>query len=152
MVKTLLAQKQFMLFVLAGGLSAIVEIGLMKYFSLKIPLVFPQEEDFYGLSYPFSNIFSTILAIVFNYFLSIKFVFEQGKHSKRREFTYFMVLSAISTILSLLAFNALYKWVFTDVLDLGFYRLSPLFFSKAFAILIVSFLNYGLKKRLIFNG
>lgn len=148
----LLRHKQVLLFIIAGGLSAIVEIGSFKLFSTYLPQAISQEQNFHGIHYPLSNIFSTSCGILFNYFLSIWFVFERGKHSKRKEFAYFMVVSFISTILSLSFFQIFYSFIFKDNIDLIFYTLSPEMISKIAAILLVSILNYSVKKKIIFNG
>lgn len=148
----LLRQKQVFLFIVAGGLSAVVEIGSFKLFSIYLPQMLPQEQNFHGIHYPFSNILSTTCGILFNYFLSIWFVFERGKHSKKREFLYFMVVSFISTILSLSFFQFFYSYIFKDNINLIFYTLSPEMISKIAAILLVSILNYSVKKKIIFNG
>ena len=148
----LLRQKQVLLFIIAGGLSAIVEIGSFKIFSTYLPQAISQEQNFHGIHYPLSNIFSTSCGILFNYFLSIWFVFERGKHSKRKEFVYFMAVSFISTILSLSFFQIFYSFIFKDNIDLIFYTLSPEMTSKIAAILLVSILNYSVKIKVIFNG
>ncbi len=148
----LLRHKQVLLFIIAGGLSAIVEIGSFKIFSTYLPQAISQEQNFHGIHYPLSNIFSTSCGILFNYFLSIWFVFERGKHSKRKEFAYFMVVSFISTILSLSFFQIFYSFIFKDNIDLIFYTLSPEMISKIASILLVSILNYSVKKKVIFNG
>ncbi|WPO83311.1 GtrA family protein [Chryseobacterium sp. JJR-5R] len=148
----LLRQKQILFFIIAGGLSAVVEIGSFKFLSVSLPHLFPRETDFYGVHYPLSNIFSTSCGIITNYFLSIWFVFERGKHSKRKEFAYFMVVSFISTLLSLGFFQIFYSYVFKDNIDLMIYTLSPEITSKIAAILLVSVLNYSIKKKIIFNG
>jgi putative flippase GtrA len=90
MKELLIRQKQVLFFILAGGLSAVVEVGSFKAFSTYLPHVFARETNFHGIHYPLSNIFSTSCGIISNYFLSIWFVFERGKHSKRKEFAYFM--------------------------------------------------------------
>ncbi|MCX8533882.1 GtrA family protein [Chryseobacterium luquanense] len=148
----LLRHKQVLLFIIAGGLSAIVEIGSFKIFSTYLPQAISQEQNFHGIHYPLSNILSTSCGILFNYFLSIWFVFERGKHSKRKEFAYFMVVSLISTVLSLSFFQVFYSFIFKDNIDLIFYTLSPEMISKIAAILLVSILNYSVKKKVIFNG
>lgn len=152
MKQLLLKQKQVLFFIIAGGLSAIVEIGSFKLFSVNIPKIFSQEVDYRGIHFPMSNIFSTCCGIIFNYFLSIWFVFERGKHSKKKEFAYFMFISFLSTILSLTFFQIFFKYVFKDNLDLIMYTLSPEMISKISAIVIVSILNYSVKKNVIFNG
>lgn len=152
MQELLLRHKQVLFFIIAGGLSAIVEIGSFKIFSTSLPQIFTMEQNFHGIHYPLSNIFSTSCGILSNYFLSIWFVFERGKHSKRREFAYFMGVSFISTLLSLFFFQIFYSFIFKDNIDLFFYTLSPEMISKIAAILLVSILNYSVKKKVIFNG
>jgi putative flippase GtrA len=152
MRELLLRHKQVLFFIIAGGLSAIVEIGSFKIFSTYLPQMFSQEQNFHGVHFPFSNIFSTSCGILSNYFLSIWFVFERGKHSKKREFVYFMGVSFVSTLLSLFFFQIFYSYIFKDNIDLIFYTLSPEMISKIAAILLVSILNYSVKKKVIFNG
>ncbi len=152
MKKLLLKHRQILFFVLAGGISAIVEIGSFKIFSISIPSIISKESNFHGIYFPFSNLLSTTCGIVTNYFLSIWFVFERGKHSKKREFAYFMIVSFFSTLLSLLFFQIFYKYVFKYHLDLHYFTLSSEILSKISAILVVSILNYSLKKKIIFNG
>lgn len=152
MRQLLIRQKQVIFFVIAGGLSAIVEIGSFKLLSVYLPKLFSWEYNLYGIRYPFSNILSTCCGIISNYFLSIWFVFERGKHSKRKEFVYFISVSVVSTFISLLLFQLLFRFVFKDTIDLGFYVLSQEMMSKITAILLVSMLNYSIKKKVIFNG
>ena len=92
MKRIILRQKQVLLFIFAGAMSALVEILTMKVFSQIIPVFFEQETDFHGIKYPLSNVLSTFCAILFNYWLSVRFVFERGKHGKKREFFYFIIL------------------------------------------------------------
>ena len=152
MKELILRQKQVLFFIIAGGLSAIMEIGSFKLFSVQIPVFFQQEQNFKGIHFPLSNVFSTTAGIITNYFLSIWFVFERGKHSKKKEFTYFMLVSIFSTILSLAFFQLFYRFLFTDNLKLIFFTLSPEILSKISAIALVSILNYSVKKNVIFNG
>lgn len=152
MKEILLKQKQILLFAFAGALSAIVEIGTFKIFSVHLPQVFSQETNFHGIHFPLSNIFSTSCGIVTNYFLSIWFVFERGKHSKNKEFAYFMGISFLSTIVSLSFFQLFFRFVFLDYLNLGFFVFSQEMLSKIAAIVLVSVLNYTVKKKIIFNG
>ena len=152
MKELLLKHKQVLLFVVAGALSAVVEIGSFKIFSVYLPRVFSQENNFHGIHFPLSNIFSTSCGIITNYFLSIWFVFERGKHSKKREFAYFMFVSFFSTILSLIFFQLFFRFMFTAHLDLGYVVISKEILSKIAAILLVSVLNYTVKKKVIFNG
>lgn len=153
MKELLLKQKQIIFFVIAGALSAVVEIFTFKLFSLYLPNILAWEKNLNGIHFPMSNILSTMLGIISNYFLSIWFVFERGKHSKRKEFAYFMAISFGTTLLSLLFFQIFYVYIFkNDYLDLGFFVFSSEMLSKISAIVVVSIVNYTLKKKVIFNG
>lgn len=148
----LLRQKQVILFIIAGALSAVVEIGSFKIFSIYLPTVFPWEYRFHGIHFPLSNIFSTSCGILTNYFLSIWFVFVRGRHSKNREFVYFMGVSFLSTMVSLAFFQIFFGFVFSSHLDLSVIVISREMLSKVSAILLVSVMNYTVKKKIIFNG
>ncbi len=63
-----------------------------------------------------------------------------------------MLISFISTLLSLTFFQIFYSCIFKDNIDLVIYTLSPEVTSKIAAILLVSILNYSVKKKVIFNG
>lgn len=152
MLQKLLEQKQIMFFIIAGGLSAIVEIGSFKLFSTNLPSIIRSEYSFHGVKYPLSNIFSTTCGIIFNYFMSIWFVFERGKHSKKKEFIYFMIVSLFSTLVSLGMFQIFYHYTFAANFNLGFFTFSSEIISKIAAIVVVSILNYTVKKKIIFNG
>lgn len=152
MKQLLLKHKQILFFILAGATSAVVEIIMMKCFSYFIPQIFPQETNLYGIKYPFSNICSTACAILVNYWLSINFVFQTGKHSRKKEFTYFMLISGTTTLLSLSIFQVFINFVFLNPVDFKIYAFSPIILSKIMAIGIVSIINYMVKKRIVFNG
>ena len=152
MRELLLKQKQVLFFIIAGALSAVMEIGSFKIFSIYIPMLFADEYNYHGIHFPLSNIFSTGCGIITNYFLSIWFVFVRGKHSKRREFAYFMMVSFFSTVLSLTFFQVFFRYVFIHHIDAGFFVFSQEILSKISAILLVSVLNYTVKKNFIFKG
>lgn len=152
MKQLLLKHKQILFFIMAGATSAVVEIVMMKLFSHFIPQIFPQEVNFHGIKYPLSNICSTACAILVNYWLSINFVFQTGKHSRKKEFTYFMLISGTTTLLSLSIFQIFINFVFLEPIDFKIYALSPIILSKIMAIGIVSIINYIVKKRIVFNG
>ena len=152
MKRRIAKHRQILFFIIVGVVSVLIEVLMMKVFSYFIPLFFPQEVDFYGVKYIFSNIFSTFCAILANYWLSIKFVFQRGKYGKQREFTYFVLFSLVTMGLSLFIFQIFIHFIFTKPLDFKIYVFSPVILSKIMAIGIVSVLNYTIKKRFIFNG
>lgn len=153
MKQFILSNKQILFFMIAGAMSALIEISSFKLFSVEIPKVFVEETDFNGISFPLSNLFSTTLGIVSNYFFSIWFVFTRGKHSKSREFIYFMVISILTMLLSLLVFQLFYYFVYqNESFNLGFFTFSAEMLSKISAIVLVSILNYSVKKKIVFKG
>ncbi len=153
MKQFILSHKQILFFMIAGAMSALIEISSFKLFSVEIPKVFVEETDFNGISFPLSNLFSTTLGIVSNYFFSIWFVFTRGKHSKSREFIYFMVISILTMLLSLLVFQLFYYFVYqNESFNLGFFTFSAEMLSKISAIVLVSILNYSVKKKIVFKG
>lgn len=153
MKQFILSHKQILFFMIAGAMSALIEISSFKLFSVEIPKVFVEETDFNGISFPLSNLFSTTLGIVSNYFFSIWFVFTRGKHSKSREFIYFMVISILTMLLSLLVFQLFYYFVYqNESFNLVFFTFSAEMLSKISAIVLVSILNYSVKKKIVFKG
>lgn len=149
----LIKQKQILFFIIAGAMSAVVEVLTFKLFSVTLTQLFSWEKNIFGLHFPLSNVLSTVCGIISNYFFSIWFVFERGKHSKKREFAYFMVISFLSTLISLVFFQIFYTTIFrNEYFDLGFFVFSSEMLSKISAIVTVSGFNYILKKKVIFSG
>lgn len=142
---------QISLFILAGAMSALIEISAMKFFSLpqSLPSIFSFESRKYG--YPLSNVFSTSLGIISNYFFSIWFVFKRGKHSKRKEMLYFVLLSIITMFMSWGLFAFFHSYIHKPVKIL-FITLGDIVFCKAAAIVVVSVVNYISKKKLVFSS
>jgi len=56
MKELLLKQKQVLLFIFAGALSAVVEIGSFKILSLYLPKIFIHENNFHGIHYFFNKL------------------------------------------------------------------------------------------------
>jgi putative flippase GtrA len=144
-------KKQLILFFIAGALSAVIEICLMKLFSL--PQMFPHIFSFENKAnaYPLSNLFSTGGGILSNYFFSIRYVFERGKHSKRKEFSLFILLSVATMFMSWGVF-ALFHSFINKPIDLYFYTVGDIVFCKAAAIFLISLINYVAKKKIVFSN
>ncbi len=152
LAKIYVQRMQILRFGLVGAICALVEIILFRFFTQPqiLPSMFSIENA--RTDYPISNFLSTGFAIVLNYFLSIKYVFEQGKYSKRREFVYFVVLSVLTLLVSWRIFALFSNHVIMsdfEVMGVGF---NHLVVNKVIAIAITSLLNYGAKKRLVFDG
>lgn len=121
---------QILTFVVAGGICALLEFGLL------IALV-----EGAGMEPLVANPFAFTVAVLLNYVLSRRWVFETGRHSRRRELTYFLVFS-------LLAFgvNQGFFWLFVDGFTLD-YRV-----GKVLSIGGASVFNFLTKKFLVFKG
>ncbi len=139
---------QIFLFILIGALSAVVEICSFRLFSYPtfFPNFFSFEVDYY---YPISNFALSACGIIFNYFLSIWFVFKQGKHSKKKEFTFFMVISFFSMLMTWIVSASLLMFIKTPFCFI--FCISQEVFCKIIAIGIVAVFNYVIKKKFIFH-
>lgn len=144
-------KKQLVLFFLAGALSAVIEILCMKLLSL--PNMLPHFFSFENKSnaYPLSNLLSTGAGILSNYFFSIRYVFERGKHSRRKEFVLFFSLSIITMFMSWGAF-AFFHFFVNKPINFYFYTIGDIVFCKAAAIFAVSIINYVAKKKIVFSN
>ncbi|WP_245915798.1 GtrA family protein [Apibacter adventoris] len=144
-------KKQITLFFIAGVLSAIIEISLMKLLSL--PQILPRLFSFENKTnaYPLSNILSTGSGILSNYFFSIYFVFERGKHSKKKEFSLFLILSIITMFLSWAIFGFFHSFIYKPA-NFGIITIGDIVLCKGMAIFLVSSVNYIIKKKIIFSN
>ena len=118
---------QFFRYLFVGGISAVVNIGMLYVFT-----------DVCHLHYILSNVFSFTLGLIVNYLLSKKFVF-QGDVSinKAKEFLIYAVIGIIG-----LGLDTLLIWLFTDVGSI-YYMI-----SKLISTLIVLIWNFGARKLL----
>lgn len=146
------AHYQIIFFVLAGAVSAVIEVISFKIFSSVLPGLTSWEEDFMGVHFPLSNILSSILGIVSNYYLSIWFVFTSGKHSKRKEFSLFLALSVGTMLMSLALFQFFYNFVHPESMDFKLFAFSKEILSKISAIAVTAIINFIIKKRIIFHS
>lgn len=103
-------------------------------------------------AYPLSNIISTAGGIMSNYFLSIRYVFERGKHSKRKEFALFLILSIITMFMSWGIFAIFHSFIYKPINIFNIYTIGDIVFCKAAAILLVSLINYVAKKKIVFSN
>jgi putative flippase GtrA len=144
-------KKQIALFFIAGTLSAMIEVSLMKFFSLPqmLPHIFSFENK--TNAYPLSNLLSTGGGILSNYFFSIRYVFTRGKHSKKKEFSLFIILSVTTMFMSLGIF-AIFNSFIHEPVNLYFFTVGDIVLCKALAIFLVSLINYVAKKKIIFSN
>ncbi|MGM5630979.1 GtrA family protein [Apibacter raozihei] len=144
-------KRQVFLFLIAGAVSACIEIFSLLIFEKFLPVYFSFENLKNG--YPLSSILATGAGILSNYILSIRYVFKRGKHSKRKEFSLFLILS-IGTVIMTWALFTFFLSISTHLFSDIVFKHSKLniIFSRAAAISIVSVLNYWLKKKLVFTS
>lgn len=122
---------QFSKFVLVGGVSAVLEISILKFLTMQ-----------YGeKNLIIFNVIAYGFAVVFNYILSRRFVFETGKYNTQTEFFAFCVVATIG-----LGINTSFLYVGYHYLLLG------VLFSKIFAIGITVLWNFFAKKTFVFKG
>ncbi|UZS00172.1 GtrA family protein [Chondrinema litorale] len=120
---------QVIKFIIAGGTGAVIELGLFILFT-----------GLLSIHYLLSNLIAISIAILVNYIISQKWVFESGRHSKEVELVVFIMLSVVIILL-----NQLLMWSFVD--GLGFNEK----ISKVSSIALVAIINFFAKKFLVFK-
>lgn len=122
-MKKLLAQ--FMKFGIVGVIAFVIDYGFMVLLT-----------EVFGVPYLISTTVSFIISVIFNYFVSMRFVFKRKDDmSRRREFIIFVVLSIIGLII-----NDVFMWLMVDFLYID-YRL-----SKIVVTFIVAVWNFVTRK------
>lgn len=121
---------QLLKFAVAGAIGAAIEICLFIY------LV-----DFLEVYYLTANLIAISAAIIVNYIISQKWVFDGGRYSKRLEFTIFIVVSMFALLL-----NQLLMWYFVESLVIDDK------ISKLLAIGLVAAVNFFAKKYFVFKN
>jgi putative flippase GtrA len=121
---------QIIKFAVAGAIGACIEIGLFFFFI-----------EFTELHYLVGNFIAISVAVVINYFISQKWVFETGRYSKRKEFTFFVGVSIVALFL-----NQFLMIMLVDAFELN------MKLSKIGAIGLVAIYNFLAKKFFVFKG
>jgi putative flippase GtrA len=117
---------QFIKFALIGGISFIVDIGLMILI-----------KELLGASVIIATTISYCVSVFVNYFLSIRYVFKSnGKYSKTKELSIYLLLSLIG-----LAINDLIMWYAGVLVGDQYYII-----SKIVSTIIVTFYNFSSRK------
>ncbi|MBE6509622.1 MAG: GtrA family protein [Methanobrevibacter sp.] len=121
---------QMFRYVFVGGTAFIVDFFLLYFFS-----------DICGIHYLISGIFSFIISVLVNYWMSTIWVFNQDNiENKVLEFNLFLAISTLGLI-----FTEILLWLFTDVCNLYY------LISKIIAAAIVMFWNF-FARRVMFYG
>lgn len=116
---------QIIKFGFVGGTAFVIDAGLLFLLT-----------EFCGIHYLISGTISFTASVIYNYILSVKWVFDAKKDAnKTQEFIVFIVLSVIG-----LGINQLFMWLFVDMMHI-YYML-----SKIIATIIVMIYNFITRK------
>lgn len=116
---------QFMKFGIVGVIAFVIDYGFMVLLT-----------EVFGVPYLISTTVSFIISVIFNYFVSMRFVFKRKDDmSRRREFIIFVVLSVIGLVI-----NDVFMWLMVDFLFID-YRI-----SKIVVTFIVAVWNFVTRK------
>jgi hypothetical protein len=115
---------QILKFGVVGGLAFLIDYGLLYVLT-----------EFVGIHYLISSVISFTVSLIFNYILSIKWVFDVTKKQTAKEITIFVILSVIG-----LGINQVVMYVGSDLLHI-YYML-----TKIVATAIVMVWNFVTRK------
>lgn len=123
--------QQIIRFAFVGGGAFVIDYGVMIFLT-----------EVGGLNYLISSAISFTVSVIFNYIMSVKWVFNvSGERSQTQDFAVFIVLSVIG-----LGINSLIMWIAVDKLHI-FYMI-----SKIGATAIVMVYNFITRKIFLENG
>lgn len=123
-------KSQVVRFLIVGGICAGIEFLL---FALLVHL--------FNIGYLYANMASLLVAVLLNYLISRKHVFEGGRYSGRVEFIAFVLFSAIGV-----AINQFLVWYFVEQVAVN------VNLGKVIAIGLVAAFNYLTKKHIVFRN
>lgn len=123
-------KSQLIRFLIVGGLCAGIEF-----------LLFALLVNVFAVGYLYANMVSLLVAVLLNYLISRKHVFEGGRYSGKVEFIAFVLFSAIGV-----ALNQYLVWYFVEQVALN------VNLGKAVAIGLVAAFNYLTKKHIVFRS
>lgn len=122
--------QQIIRFGFVGGGAFAIDYGVMIFFT-----------EVVGISYLISSAISFVVSVIFNYILSVKWVFDvSGERSQAQDLVVFMVLSIIG-----LGINQLIMWLAVEKLYI-FYML-----AKIGATSVVMIYNFVTRKLFLEN-
>jgi putative flippase GtrA len=102
-------------------------------------IVFAMLVDGAGVIYTYANLPAMTAAIIFNYFLTKKYVFETGKYNARTTFILFITFTLLGVIL-----NQFLLWFFVEQIAVN------IKVSKVLAVGLVAVFNFFTKKHFVF--
>lgn len=102
--------KQIIRFAVVGGSAFLIDYSIMILLT-----------EFYGINYLISNAISFTVSVIYNYLLSVHWVFDvNGGRSQTQDFFVFIILSVIG-----LGINQLIMWLCVDKIGI-FYMVSKI--------------------------
>ncbi len=116
--------KQILKFTVVGGLAFVIDYGLLYVLT-----------EFIGIHYLISSIISFTVSVIFNYIMSITWVFDVTKKQGVKEFIVFIILSVIG-----LGLNELIMYLMVDIIGIHY------MISKLFSTGIVMVYNFITRK------
>ena len=116
--------KQILRFTIVGGFAFLIDYGILYILT-----------EFIGIHYLVSSIISFTISVIFNYIMSIKWVFNVTKKQGIEDFIKFVILSVIG-----LGINELIMYVMVDIINIHY------MISKLFATGIVMIYNFITRK------
>lgn len=120
--------KQILRFIFVGGTAFVIDFGVLWLLT-----------EVAGINYLLSNAISFSASVIYNYIMSILWVFDVKKtHSKAKELVVFILLSLIG-----LGINQLIMWLTVEQLAVNY------LFSKIFATGIVMIYNFITRKKFL---
>lgn len=123
--------EQIIRFAVVGGGAFAIDYGIMIFLT-----------EVFGVNYLISSGISFTVSVIFNYVLSVKWVFNvTDERSKTQDFAVFIILSVIG-----LGINQVIMWLAVDILGI-FYML-----SKIGATGVVMVYNFVTRKIFLENG
>ncbi|MGC4018346.1 MAG: GtrA family protein [Muricomes sp.] len=123
--------QQISRFAVVGGSAFLVDYGVMILFT-----------ELFGVNYLISNAISFVVSVIYNYILSVSWVFNvTDERSQTQDFAVFIVLSVIG-----LGINQLIMWLCVEKLSI-FYMI-----SKIGATGVVMVYNFVTRKIFLENG
>lgn len=119
--------KQIIKFGIVGGLAFLIDYLILFLLT-----------DVVGIYYLISSIISFIVSVVFNYILSIIWVFDVNKKQTVKEFLIFIILSAIGLLI-----NLVIMYLLVDIANIYY------MFAKIVSTAVVMVYNFITRKKII---
>lgn len=116
---------QILKFGVVGGLAFIIDYGILIFLT-----------EVFHINYLISTTISFIVSVIFNYIMSIFWVFDVDENKNRTTvFSVFIILSVIGLLL-----NDLFMWIFVDGISIHY------LIAKIIATLLVMIYNFITRK------